>query len=73
MKKGIKILSLSILLSIAYIGLAQNPPDPDNDPNTDGGTELGGNAPVGSGILLLTVLGGAYAMGRTYSLKKRKK
>jgi len=72
MKKAIKILSLLAFILIATISFAQ-PPPPDEDPNTGGGDELGGGAPIGSGIALLTLLGGAYAMGRTYQLSNNRK
>ncbi len=72
MKKAIKILSLLAFILIATISFAQ-PPNPDEDPNTGGGDELGGNAPIGSGIVTLLVMGGAYAMGRTYRLNHNRK
>lgn len=72
MKKIIKILSLALFLMFTTAILAQ-PPDPDDDPNSDGGQELGGSAPIASGMLLLSLFGGIYATGRIYSLKKREK
>jgi len=72
MKKAIKILTLAILMMFATFSFAQ-PPDPDNNPNTDGGKELGGNAPIGSGILMLSLFAGFYAVGKTYSLNRWKK
>lgn len=73
MKKTIKILSLAGFLTITSLIFAQ-PPDPNGNPNTDGNAqELGGSAPIGSGMILLSILGGLYAVGRTYTLKSRKK
>lgn len=74
MKKAIKIISLAGLLLIGTLIFAQDPPNPDPNPNeSSGAKELGGSAPIGTGILLLSMFSGLYAVGRTYSLRKRKK
>jgi hypothetical protein len=67
--KRIRILITLILIST--VTMAQNPPDPDPNPN-NGGQDLGGNAPVGSGLLILTLLGGAYGAGKTLLLNCKK-
>lgn len=63
MKKSFKIIALIAFVLITSITFAQ-PPDPVEDPNV-GGDELGGNAPIGTGIVTLLVLGGGYALVKT--------
>lgn len=70
-----KKLSLALLLSLlTTIALAQDPPPPPGGGGTsdtrDGNNQLGGNAPVGEGILFLFALGTAYAGRKLYVIKK---
>ena len=63
MKKTIIILVISILFFVApVILLAQSPPHPNggNGPNGSN-TPVGGGAPIGSGMIIMLVLGSAYA------------
>ena len=73
MKKLLKIFIVTLFILSSSILVAQNPPNPDGDPNSDGGSELGGNAPIGAGITLLLVLGAAYGGRKTYLLTKNDK
>jgi hypothetical protein len=69
MKKIIIILisSFLLLLSPVFINgvFADAPPDPGGDPNTGGGTPVGGS-PIGSGMVLLMSLGAAYGIKKVY-------
>lgn len=62
----IKFLTVFLLiLGPALVSLAQ--PSPTNQPNGDppGGGPIGGNAPIGSGIVLLIAMGTAYGIKKS--------
>ena len=69
MKKTI----ITILIVIASVTtsslLAQAPPPPPPD-HGQTGNQNGGNAPVGSGVLILLGLGAVYGGKKVYDLKK---
>ena len=67
------LLILFFTLSIILTAQSSAPGDPGGGP--EGGDEdpIGGGAPIGSGMIILGLLGGAYATGKTYSLQKQKK
>ena len=70
MKKIIRLFTLFIFLFASTTFFAQpEPPDPGGDPNDTGEDELGGDAPIGSGLIILGILGGAYATARTLQLR----
>ncbi len=75
MKKIIIILISSFLLLVTPVFInsvfADAPPDPGGDPNTGGGTPVGGT-PVGSGIAILLSLGTAYGMKKVYQFRQNK-
>ena len=76
MKKSKSItLAVIIALMLSFSGIqAQGPENPPGDPGAgDDPIGGGGSAPIGSGIVLLTLLGGAYALGRTYQLNHNRK
>ena len=65
MKKRFKIIALISLVTLSTTAFTQGPPDPDPDP-TGGNNDVGGTAPVGSGITILMVLGSMYASRKIY-------
>lgn len=73
MKKIISLIALAVALSLPMVLSAQNPPHPNggNDPGT-GNTPVGGpaGAPVGSGMVILTVLAAAWGGKKVYELHK---
>jgi len=69
MKKLFKISIFALIIFLSTTLLAQ-PPDPSGNPNNDGEDELGGNAPIGSGLVLLLSLGAAYGGRKVYVLRK---
>lgn len=76
-KKFRKLLLILALTGTTYIGLAQDPPPP---PGSDGGgatpdsgNQLGGQAHVGGGVIILLTLALAYGGKRFYQLKKQEK
>ncbi len=75
MKKVVKNIIASMLLvgffMISGAVLADAPPDPGGDPNTGGGTPVGGT-PVGSGLAILISLGAAYGGKKVYQMRKEK-
>ena len=71
MKKLITVFILFVGLSVLPFALmAQNPPHPNGGgaPGS-GNTPVGGGAPIGSGVIIMMVLGSAYAMKKTIRFK----
>jgi hypothetical protein len=64
-----KIFILSVFLMISGVALlAQAPPPPPNDPSNGGGTgPVGGGAPIGEGIVILSVLAAAYGGKKAFN------
>ena len=64
-KKYIGTLILVFTLSIAF---AQTPPPPNNNGSGPGSSNnpVGGGAPVGSGLIILTAMAGGYGFARWY-------
>ncbi len=71
--KSIKKISVSILivlgLTLSFNSFAQAPPPPPPDHGSTG-NQNGGNAPIGSGILILLGLGAAYGGKKLYDSNK---
>ena len=71
MKKIVIIVSTLFLLLVSPVFInntfADAPPDPGGDPNTGGGTPVGGS-PIGSGLVILVTMGAAYGMKKVYKL-----
>lgn len=73
MKKYFILSAFCLLTGLALI--AQTPPPPPNDPS-NGGTNgpVGGGAPIGEGIVVLSVLAAAYGakkmINKTQVLKR---
>lgn len=65
------IASFVFMLSISTF--AADPPPVGGDPTGGTGNEIGGSAPVGSGLALIIGLGLAYGTKRTYQLSKEEK
>lgn len=75
MKRIIKILCsavLMIFLSTAAFAQPGSPPPPPPDPSGGGGGNppVGGGAPIGSGLIMLLVLGAAYGGRKAYLMNK---
>ncbi len=65
MKNLRKYFGTLVLLFTLSAAFAQTPPPPNNgDTDDGGGGPVGGGAPVGSGIVLLSVMAGAYGFAR---------
>ncbi|MBK6346900.1 MAG: hypothetical protein IPF68_13370 [Bacteroidales bacterium] len=72
MKKYFKILMLAAIVSagltLSAPAVAQTPPAPPaTGGNNSGDNQIGGNAPIGGGVLLLITMGVGYAIKRVYS------
>ena len=67
MKKIPKIYLIVIFIFSSIIVLAQ-PPNPDGDPNSGGGTPLGGpsGAPISGGLAVFLLLGAIYGGRKAY-------
>jgi hypothetical protein len=56
-----KITAIAILTLTISLAFGQAPPPPNNNnPGNPGGNPVGGGAPVGSGLLILTAMAAAY-------------
>ena len=64
MKKTIQLTMFLVFFSGLTL-LAQAPPNPPGDAGSGGGP-VGGNAPVGSGMVVMLALGAAYAGWKKY-------
>ena len=64
MKKTIQLTMFLVFFSALTL-LAQAPPNPPGDAGSGGGP-VGGNAPVGSGMVVMLALGAAYAGWKKY-------
>ena len=72
-KKLILVAVFSLFMVAAF---AQNPPPPPGGGTGDennSGNQLGGNAQIGGGVLILLALGLTYGGKRLYDLKKEQK
>ncbi len=69
MKKQIitALFTIAFVLS-ASIGFTQPPPPPTGAGHGASGNQTGGNAPVGSGLLILLGLGAAYGGKKLYRI-----
>jgi hypothetical protein len=63
-KKILRIFILSSLVIIYSDLKAQGPPDPPDDPS-DGGSPVGGSAPIGDGTYLLLLSGAVWCYRKT--------
>ncbi|KAF0202563.1 MAG: hypothetical protein FD170_1737 [Bacteroidetes bacterium] len=68
MKKTVQ-LTLFFLFFSGLTLLAQAPPTPPSNAG-DGGGPVGGNAPVGSGVAIMLVLGAAYGGKKFHTFTK---
>ena len=61
MKKILNLILVAAFLVLSIDAPAQAPPPPPSNPSTTGNNvPVGGNAPIGSGLLVLLALGAAY-------------
>ncbi len=69
MKKKIITALFTIVFTLsASIGFTQPPPPPTGAGHGASGNQTGGNAPVGSGLVLLLGLGAAYGGKKLYRM-----
>jgi len=69
MKVIFKILIISFFLLIFQFALVAQPPPPPSGAGASGNSNVpGGNAPIGSGLLILTLLGAAYGGIKVYQI-----
>ncbi len=67
--KKIKYIFTSLLVAFALTALSQVP-DPPGGHGSGNDEEPGGNAPIGSGMIILLSLGAAYGGKKLYEMKK---
>ncbi len=73
MKKIIKFIPLFIITILIFLTLniyADGPPHP--PPQGGDKPPVGGGAPIGSGLIILLVLGSGYGVKKFYDYKKKK-
>ncbi len=75
--KTIKKITGLVILILFFAPLTQvmaQPGAPPADKNgTEGGTPIGGDAPIGGGLIILGTLGLAYGGKKIYDLRKKQK
>jgi len=72
--KKITGLAIIILFFSPFAQVIAQPGAPPADKNgTEGGTPIGGNAPIGGGLIILGTLGLAYGGKKVYDLRKKQK
>ena len=64
------VLFTFVFILFALNGISQPPPPPGEHGQT--GNQHGGDAPIGSGLVILMSLGAAYGGKKLYDLKKNK-
>ncbi len=69
MKKLYKPLLITLFVLVTATMFSQAPPPPPPDHGTTG-NQNGGNAPIGSGMVILIGLGAAYGARKLYHLNK---
>ena len=77
MKKSLRLLSVilmiaGLLFTAEVTAQGPPPPPPDGHGGTGDSPPTGGNAPIGSGMVFLLVLGAAYAGKKAYEVKSEK-
>ena len=71
MKRQIISLAFTIIFTLfAYNGFSQDAPPPPGNHGGTGNQQPGGNAPLGSGLLITFVLSVAYGGKKFYNMKK---
>jgi len=70
--KKLRLIFAGLFVFTLSLGLlAQDPPDPpDTGHGQSGDQDPGGNAPIGSGLLILLGMSAAYGGRKVYKLKK---
>jgi len=72
MKKKLLLITMLLLLGCGTTIFAQEPPHPGGNPSDPGSGApgpVGGGAPVGSGFVMLLVLGAGYGATKIISLR----
>jgi hypothetical protein len=74
MKKTIITLSAVILLALAPAAVIFAQPNPGQNSGSTpvGGGPIGGNAPIGSGMVIMLALGAAYAGKKAYDAQAKR-
>jgi len=70
-----KFFLIAVFALFSVVAFGQNPPPPPgggSGSGNNGGNQLGGNAHIGGGILILLTLGLAYGGKRIYDLRNAK-
>ena len=74
MKKAIRIVLLTVFfitITVALNSLLAQPM-PGGDPSgNNGNIPVGGNAPIGSGLVILLALGAGYGSKKVYNARKK--
>jgi hypothetical protein len=69
--KLIKIAAIALLVAApTLLTLAQPNPGTNSDGNGVGGGPIGGNAPIGGGLIIMLLSGAAYAGKKAYDAQK---
>ncbi len=65
------LVAAFLFFAMATAGFADAPPDPGGDPNTGGGTPVGGS-PIGSGFMITMAMAAVYGTRKVIRFEKEK-
>lgn len=63
-------LAAAIILTISFVSMADQPPDPGTGGPGSGDLPVGGGSPIGGGLVILLSFGAAYGLKKVYDIKK---
>ncbi len=63
-------IATTIILTISFAAMADQPPDPGAGGPGSGDLPVGGGSPIGGGLIMLLSLGVAYGIKKVYEIKK---
>lgn len=63
-------IATAIVLTLSFLTMADQPPDPGSGGPGSGDLPVGGGSPVGGGLIMLVSFGLAYGLKKVYDIKK---
>ncbi len=63
-------IATTIVLTVSFVAMADQPPDPGTGGPGSGDLPVGGGSPIGGGLIMLLSFGAAYGLKKVYDIKK---